>query len=56
MKELALIMTIFSCGLKTFAQDSVSVEDKALLEKLSHDSSFTVIDRDSAESLSTINI
>jgi hypothetical protein len=55
MKLPALIMTILACGLTAFAQDSVSPEDKALLEKLSRDSSYTVIDRDAAEYLSTIN-
>jgi hypothetical protein len=55
MKLFALTITILGCCLIAFAQETVSPENKALLDKLSHDSSFTMIDRDSAEYLSTIN-
>ncbi|MFL6230878.1 MAG: hypothetical protein ACJ741_19050 [Pyrinomonadaceae bacterium] len=48
-------MTILACGLTAFAQASVSPEEKALLEKLSHDNSFIVIDRDAEEYVSAIN-
>ena len=55
MKLVILLIALLSWGLTTFAQGLVSPEEKALLEQLSHDASFTVIDRDSAEYVSTIN-
>jgi hypothetical protein len=55
MKSIVLIATVLVCGLSAVGQGIVSPEDKALLEKLSHDKSFTVVDRVTAEYLSTIN-
>jgi len=55
MKILALLATLLACSLMSLAQASVSPEEKALLEKLSRDYSFTAIDRDATEYLSTIN-
>ena len=55
MKSIVLIATVLVCGLSAVGQGVVSLEDKALLDKLSHDKSFTVIDRTTAGYLSTIN-
>lgn len=52
MKQLIRIATLFVCSITAFAQDPVSLEDKALLEQLSHDSSFTVMN---SEYLDTLN-
>jgi len=51
-----LIWSIVLGLLVTPIQSGVSLEDRALLEKLKIDKSFTTIDRNSAEWLSTINI
>jgi len=55
MKSIVFIAIVLLCGLSAAGQGVVSLEDKALLDKLSHDESFTVIDRAAAEYLSTIN-
>ena len=52
MRSLALIVILLACGLTVFAQDPVASEDKALLEQLSRDKSFTVMD---SEYLDTLN-
>ena len=55
MKAFALMVALFWCSSTVFAQDQVqelfaqprvTPEEKALLEQMSHDSSFTVINRE----------
>jgi hypothetical protein len=55
VKHLLLITVLLASCLTVFAQDPVSPEDKALLEKLSHDNSYIVIDRDKAKYVTEIN-
>jgi hypothetical protein len=55
MKLSLLVLAILFSGLTVYGQDCVSPEDKALLEKLSRDRSFTVIDRDGPGWLDRIN-
>ena len=57
MKLLVLTIAILTYGLTAAAQGSVSLEEKALLERLSRDNSFTFIDRLSSDGyLPEINV
>jgi hypothetical protein len=55
MKLYRLLTTVLALALTVYSQGTVSPEDKALLDKLTHDHSFFEIDREAAEWLDETN-